>query len=65
MCRLRLEQLLHGQVSAGYGLHLFDPAWFENAEKDEEKQTSPTVIPTAATRASTVSRMPARTTRSG
>ena len=29
MCQKRLEQLLHGQVSAGYGLHLFDPAWFE------------------------------------
>ena len=47
MCRLRLEQLLHGQVSAGYGLHLFDPAWFEPQENDAEKQTSPTVIPTA------------------
>ncbi len=47
MCRLRLEQLLHGQVSAGYGLHLFDPAWFEAQESGEEKQTSPTVIPSA------------------
>ncbi len=47
MCRTRLEQLLHGQVSAGYGLHLFDPAWFEETETDAEKQTSPTVIPTA------------------
>jgi N,N'-diacetylchitobiose phosphorylase len=47
MCRLRIEQLLNGQVSAGYGLHLFDPAWFEQSENAEEKQNSPTVIPTA------------------
>ncbi|MBR1684245.1 MAG: N,N'-diacetylchitobiose phosphorylase [Clostridia bacterium] len=44
MCRTRLEQLLHGQVSAGYGLHLFDPAWFE--EQKEQDSKSPTVIPT-------------------
>jgi len=44
MCRLRIEQLLHGQVNAGYGLHLFDPAWFE---KQEEHTSSPTVVPTA------------------
>ena len=43
-CRWRLEQLLHGQVSAGYGLHLFDPAWFE--EKEEQDSKSPTVVPT-------------------
>ena len=47
MCRLRLSQLLHGQVAAGYGLHLFDPAWFEEAQADAQGQTSPTVIPTA------------------
>ncbi|NLI20558.1 MAG: N,N'-diacetylchitobiose phosphorylase [Clostridiales bacterium] len=46
MCRLRIEQLLHGQVSAGYGLHLFDPAWFERTE-DDEAFNSPTVVPTA------------------
>ena len=28
MCLARLRQLLHGQVKMGYGLHLFDPAWF-------------------------------------
>ena len=44
MCRKRIEQLLHGQVSAGYGLHLFDPAWFE-PQKAPAFQ-SPTVVPT-------------------
>ena len=28
-CRQRIEELLNGLVSKGYGLHLFDPAWFE------------------------------------
>ena len=44
MCRKRLEQLMHGQVSAGYGLHLFDPAWFEPA-RGERDSKSPTVVP--------------------
>jgi len=44
-CKLRILQLLNGVTSTGYGLHLFDPAWFEG--KDEEKEWSPTVIPTA------------------
>ncbi len=44
-CRTRILQLLNGVTAAGYGLHLFDPAWFEG--KDEEKEWSPTVIPTA------------------
>ena len=43
MCRTRLRQLLRGQTSMGYGLHLFDPAWFE--EKQQEPAQSPTVIP--------------------
>jgi len=43
MCLKRLEQLLHGQVSAGYGLHLFDPAWFEEA--GDRDSASPTVVP--------------------
>ncbi|MCL1819120.1 MAG: GH116 family glycosyl hydrolase [Oscillospiraceae bacterium] len=44
-CRNRLLQLLNGQTAAGYGLHLFDPMWFE--PKDDEKPAfkSPTVIP--------------------
>ena len=36
-CRQRIIELLKGQVSAGYGLHLFDPDWF-----DPEKQKAPT-----------------------
>ena len=47
MCRKRLEQLLHGQVSAGYGLHLFEPAWFEGGEQEH---SGPTVVPAAGTK---------------
>ena len=36
-CRQRIIELLKGQVSLGYGLHLFDPDWF-----DPEKQKAPT-----------------------
>lgn len=43
-CRQRIEQLLHGLVSAGYGLHLFDPAWFE-PDDGQKPFTSPTVVP--------------------
>ena len=43
-CRQRIEQLLHGLVSKGYGLHLFDPAWFEPQE-EVRPFSSPTVIP--------------------
>lgn len=46
MCRRRILQLLNGQVSAGYGLHLFDPAWFEG--KDSASASSPTVVPSSA-----------------
>jgi N,N'-diacetylchitobiose phosphorylase len=35
-CRQRIVELLRAQVSQGYGLHLFDPDWF-----DEDKQQSP------------------------
>lgn len=44
MCRTRLTQLLHGQVREGYGLHLFDPAWFTPGKKQSFQ--SPTVVPT-------------------
>ncbi len=40
---LRLRQLLHGQVKTGYGLHLFDPAWF--TPRREAPFKSPTVVP--------------------
>ena len=35
-CRQRIVELLRAQVSRGYGLHLFDPNWFE-----DEKQKTP------------------------
>lgn len=43
-CRQRIVQLLQGLVSEGYGLHLFDPAWFE-PEEDVKPFSSPTVVP--------------------
>lgn len=47
-CRQRMEELLNGLVSKGYGLHLFDPAWFEKKEEaSEDEFKSPTVIPTS------------------
>ena len=36
ICRQRIVELLRAQVSQGYGLHLFDPDWF-----DPEKQNAP------------------------
>lgn len=43
-CRERMEQLLRGLTSVGYGLHLFQPEWFmEDTEVKPFK--SPTVIP--------------------
>ncbi|MBQ7581302.1 MAG: N,N'-diacetylchitobiose phosphorylase, partial [Lachnospiraceae bacterium] len=45
MCRIRIEQLLRGLTSKGYGLHLFQPEWFAD-DKDRKKPfKSPTVIP--------------------
>jgi N,N'-diacetylchitobiose phosphorylase len=35
-CRQRIVELLKAQVAQGYGLHLFDPDWF-----DPEKQKAP------------------------
>jgi len=43
--RWRMMQLLNGQVQAGYGLHLFDPAWFEPKKDEKPIPKSPTVIP--------------------
>lgn len=44
-CRSRLIELLRALTTEGYGLHLFEPRWFE---PDEEQQSfrSPTVVPT-------------------
>ena len=43
-CRSRIAELLKGLTSKGYGLHLFDPAWFEEQKAPAFK--SPTVVPT-------------------
>ncbi len=44
-CRGRLIELLRALTKEGYGLHLFEPRWFE---KDAPQQSfkSPTVVPT-------------------
>lgn len=44
MCKTRIVQLMKGLVSEGYGLHLFQPEWFEE-KKDEKPFKSPTVVP--------------------
>ena len=43
-CKERIEQLLRGLTSEGYGLHLFQPEWFMD-NKGSEPFKSPTVIP--------------------
>lgn len=45
-CRERLIDLLHGQVSKGYGLHLFDPEVFRPAKEKLPGVRLPTVVPT-------------------
>jgi N,N'-diacetylchitobiose phosphorylase len=45
-CRQRIVELLKGQVSQGYGLHLFDPDWFDPEKQAAPKFKSPTVTPT-------------------
>ncbi|MDR3114757.1 MAG: N,N'-diacetylchitobiose phosphorylase [Treponema sp.] len=42
-CRSRIIELLKGLSSQGYGLHLFQPEWFETQK--EPAFTSPTVVP--------------------
>lgn len=44
-CKQRIIELLRGLVSQGYGLHLFDPKWFD-PENEEKPFKSPTVVPT-------------------
>jgi N,N'-diacetylchitobiose phosphorylase len=39
----RILELLQGQVSQGYGLHLFDPDWFEPEKQKAPKFKSPTI----------------------
>ena len=42
-CRQRIIELLKGQVSAGYGLHLFDPEWFDPEKQKKPEFKSPTI----------------------
>ena len=42
--RQRLLELLHGQASAGFGLHLFDPLLLMPRQEDGCKATIPTVV---------------------
>ncbi len=44
-CKKRIMQLIQGLTSSGYGLHLFDPAWF-GPQPEKPAYKSPTVIPT-------------------
>ena len=44
-CRSRLVELLKALTREGYGLHLFEPRWFE-PEQAEQSFRSPTVVPT-------------------
>ncbi len=41
--RQRIRELLTGQVSEGYGLHLFDPEWFDPEKQKAPKFKSPTI----------------------
>jgi len=45
-CRERIIQLLKGLTTKGYGLHLFQPEWFEEDGKVSDFD-SPTVVPKA------------------
>ena len=44
-CRSRIVELLRALTTEGYGLHLFEPRWFEPDEKQQSFK-SPTVVPT-------------------
>ena len=44
-CRSRIVELLRALTKRGYGLHLFEPRWFEPEEKPQSFK-SPTVVPT-------------------
>lgn len=47
-CRQRIVELLRGLTGKGYGLHLFQPEWFEPKKEEKKKPfKSPTVVPTA------------------
>lgn len=44
-CRSRIVELLRGETTTGYGLHLFQPEWFDPDKKDVKPFKSPTVVP--------------------
>ena len=44
-CRKRIMQLMNALTTEGYGLHLFEPRWFE-PEAAGQSFKSPTVVPT-------------------
>jgi len=44
-CKQRFIELLRGQVSSGYGLHLFDPDIFDPEKQNLPRFVSPTVKP--------------------
>ncbi|MCR5671395.1 MAG: N,N'-diacetylchitobiose phosphorylase [Butyrivibrio sp.] len=46
-CRQRIVELLRALTTSGYGIHLFEPRWFEPDEGKPKKKPfkSPTVIP--------------------
>ncbi len=44
--RAHLIHLLRAETQAGYGLHLFDPEWFEPKDPHAVAYESPTVVPT-------------------
>lgn len=45
-CEQRIRELLHGQTSEGYGLHLFDPDVFNPVDDKLRNMKLATVIPT-------------------
>lgn len=44
-CRGRIVELLRALTQEGYGLHLFEPRWFDPEDKQQSFK-SPTVVPT-------------------
>lgn len=46
-CRQRIIELLRGLTTMGYGLHLFQPEWFDPSLRGKQQSfKSPTVVPT-------------------
>ncbi len=48
-CRQRIEELLRALTTSGYGIHLFEPRWYDKSSETRKKPfRSPTVIPEPA-----------------